>query len=98
MCPPQVGAWSSAFFVDAEVRRLCAGLESVKEDLLRTHTELATVQAEADRVSHTITGVKQDLEHEGRTCKTLEADVKDLRVQLRAAQEAQQVPYTETRR
>ena len=50
------------------------------------------MQAEADRVSHALTGVKQDLEREGRTCKTLEADVKDLRVQLRAAQEAQRVP------
>ena len=67
-------------------------LQSAKEDLLRTHTELAAVQAEADRVSHALTGVKLDLEREGRTCKTLEADVKDLRVQLRAAQEAQRVP------
>jgi uncharacterized protein YdiU (UPF0061 family) len=65
--------------VDAEVNRLRAGLESEKEDLLRTHTELATVKAEADRVSHALTGVKLDLEHEGRTCKTLEATVKDLR-------------------
>jgi predicted nucleic acid-binding Zn-ribbon protein len=67
-------------------------LQSAKEDLLRTHTELAAVQAEADRVSHALTGVKLDLEREGRTCKTLEADVKDLRVQLLAAQEAQRVP------
>jgi hypothetical protein len=58
--------------VDAEVNRLGAGLESAKEDLVRTHTELAAVQAEADRVSHTLTGVKLDLEREGRTCKTLE--------------------------
>ena len=49
------------------------------------------VQAEADRVSHALTGVKLDLERQGRTCKTLEADVKDLRVQLLAAQEAQRV-------
>jgi hypothetical protein len=78
--------------VDAEVRRLRADLESAKEDLQRTRTELAAVQAEADRVSHALTGVKLDLEREGRTCKTLEADVKDLRVQLLAAQEAQRVP------
>jgi len=78
--------------VDAEVNRLGAGLESAKEDLQRTRTELAVVQAEADRVSHALTGVKLDLEREGRTCKTLEADVKDLRVQLLAAQEAQRVP------
>ena len=39
-----------------------------------------------------LTGVKLDLERQGRTCKTLEADVKDLRVQLLAAQEAQRVP------
>ena len=74
------------------MNRLRAGLESVKEDLLRTHTELAAVKVEADRVSHALTGVKLDLEREGRTCKTLEADVKDLRVQLLAAQEAQRVP------
>ena len=77
--------------VDAEVNRLRAGLESAKEDLLRTHTELAVVKAEADVVSHALTAVKLDLEREGRTCKTLEADVKDLRVQLLAAQEAQRV-------
>ena len=66
-------------------------LQSAKEDLQRTHTELAAVHAEADRVSHALTGVKHDLERQGRTCKTLEADVKDLRVQLLAAQEAQRV-------
>ena len=38
------------------------------------------MQAEADRVSHALTGVKHDLECEGRTCKTLEATVKELRV------------------
>ena len=78
--------------VDAEVNRLCAGLESAKEDLLRTHTELAVVKAEADVVSHALTGVKLDLEREGRTCKALEADVKNLRAQLRAAHEVQRVP------
>ena len=65
--------------VDAEVRRLRADLESAKEDLQRTHTELAAVQAEANRFSLALTGVKQDLEREGRTCKTLEAEVKELR-------------------
>ena len=65
--------------VDAEVRRLRADLESAKEDLQRTHTELAAVQAEANRVSLALTGVKQDLEREGRTCKPLEAEVKELR-------------------
>ncbi len=78
--------------VDKEVRRLRADLESAKEDLLVTRTELATVQAEANRVSLALTGVKQDLEREGRTCKTLEADVKGLRAQLRAAHEVQRVP------
>ncbi len=34
--------------VDAEVRRLRADLESAKEDLQRTHTELAVVQAQLD--------------------------------------------------
>jgi hypothetical protein len=65
--------------VDAEVRRLRADLQSTKEDLQRTHTELAAVQAEANRFSLTLTGVKQDLEREGRTCKTLEAEVEELR-------------------
>jgi hypothetical protein len=78
--------------VDAEVNRLRAGLESAKEDLLRTHTELAVVKAEADVVSHALTAVKLDLEREGRTCKALEADVKELRAQLRAAHEVQRVP------
>jgi septal ring factor EnvC (AmiA/AmiB activator) len=78
--------------VDAEVRLLRADLESVKEDLQLRRTELAAVQAEANRVSLAITGVKQDLDHEGRTCKTLESDVKELRDQLRAAHEVQRVP------
>ncbi len=74
------------------MNRLRAGLENAKEDLLRTHTELAAVQAEADRVSHALTGVKHDLERQGRTCKTLEATIKELRAQLLAAQETQRVP------
>ena len=37
--------------VDAEVRCQRADLESAKEDLQRTHTELAAVQAEANRFS-----------------------------------------------
>jgi len=78
--------------VDTEVRRLRADLQSTNEDLLRTHTELAAVQAEANRFSLALTGVKQDLEREGRTCKTLEADVEELRAQLRAEHEAQRVP------
>ena len=45
--------------VDAEVRRLRADLESVKEDLQWTHTELATVQAEANCFSLALTSVKQ---------------------------------------
>jgi hypothetical protein len=61
------------------VRRLRADLESAKEDLQRTHTELGAVQSEANHFSLAITGVKQDLEREGRTCKTLEAEVKELR-------------------
>jgi len=65
--------------VDAEVRRLRADLESAKEDLQRTHTELAAVQAEANGFSLALTGVKQDLEREGSTCKTLEAEVKAAR-------------------
>ena len=47
------------------------------------------MKAEADVVSHALTGVKLDLEREGRTCKALEADVKELRAQLRAAHEVQ---------
>jgi hypothetical protein len=45
--------------VDAEVRRLSTDLESAKEDLQRTHAELAAVQAEANRFSLALTGVKQ---------------------------------------
>jgi hypothetical protein len=71
--------------VDAEVRRLRADLQSVKEGLQRTHTELAAVQAEANRFSLALTGVKQDLEREGRTCKTLEAEVKELRGEPQAS-------------
>ena len=37
------------------------------------------MQAEANRFSLALTGVEQDLEDEGRTCKTLEAEVKELR-------------------
>jgi chromosome segregation ATPase len=68
-----------------EVRRLRADLQSTKEDLQRTHTELAAVQAEANRFSLSLTGVKQDLEREGRTCKTLEAEVKELRGEPQAS-------------
>ena len=71
--------------VDAEVRRLRADLESAKEDLQRTHTELAAVQAEANRFSLALTGVKQDLERECRTCRTLEADVEELRGEPQAS-------------
>ena len=76
--------------VDAEVRRLRADLESEKEDLQeglqRTHTELAAVQAEANRVSLALTGVKQDLEREGRTCKSRSC-AGSLKPQLVASQE-----------
>ena len=61
-----------------EVCHLCADLESAKEDLHWTHTELAAGQAEANRFLLALTGVKQDLEPEGRTCKTLESEVKEL--------------------
>ena len=67
------------------MRRLRADLESGKEDLQRTHTELAAVQAEANRFSLALTGVKQDLEREGRTCKTLEVEVKELRGEPQAS-------------
>ena len=36
------------------------------------------MQAEANPFSLTLTRVKQDLEREGRTCKTLEEEVKEL--------------------
>ena len=76
--------------VDAEVRRLRADLESEKEDLQeglqRTRTELAAVQAEANRVSLALTGVKQDLEREGRTCKSRSC-AGSLKPQLVASQE-----------
>jgi hypothetical protein len=69
--------------VDAEVCHMRADLESAKEDLQGTHTELATVQAEANRFSLALTGVKQDLEP--RTCKTLEVEVKELRGEPQAS-------------
>jgi hypothetical protein len=50
--------------VDVEVRRLRADLQITKEDLQLTHTELASVEAEANRFSLALTGVKQDLERE----------------------------------
>ena len=65
--------------------RLRPDLESAKEDLQRTHTELADVQAEANGFSLALTGVKQDLEREGSTCKTLEAEVKELRGEPQAS-------------
>ena len=81
--------------------------ESAKEDLQQTRTELAAVQAEANRFSLALTGVKQDLEREGRTCRTLEAEVEELRAQLlraeheaqllRAEHEAQRVPEVVSR-
>ena len=57
------------------------------------HTELSGVREEASRGSTALAAQQQLLiDLKGRTCKTLEADVKDLRVQLLAAQEAQRVP------
>ncbi len=54
-------------------------------DLLQTHTELAAVQAEANRFSLTLMSVKQDLDRKGRTCKILEAEVKELRGEPQAS-------------
>ena len=67
-------------------------------DLQRTHTELAipggplsflmvraAVQAEANRFSLALMSVKQDLEREGRTCKILEVEVKELRGEPQAS-------------
>jgi chromosome segregation ATPase len=71
--------------VDAEVRRLRTDLESAKEDLHWTHTELADVQADTNRFSLELTGVKQDLDSEGSTCKTLESEVKELRREPQAS-------------
>ncbi len=72
--------------VDAEVRRLRAHLQSTKEDLQRTHTELAALQAEANRCSLALTAVKHDLEREGRTCKSRSC-AGSLKPQLVASQE-----------
>ena len=85
--------------VDAEVNRLRAGLESAKAQaqdvitqLQHMHTELSGVREEASRGSTALAAHQQLLiDLKGRTCKTLEADVKDLSAQ-RAAQEAQRVP------
>ena len=63
---------------------LRADLESAKEDLQRTHTELAAVQAEAYRFSLARTGVKQDLER--HTCKSRSC-AGSLKPQLVASQE-----------
>jgi hypothetical protein len=51
--------------VDAEVRHLRADLESAKEDLHRTHTEIAVVQSEVNCFSLVFMNVKQDLDREG---------------------------------
>jgi hypothetical protein len=45
----------------------------------------AAVQAEANRFSLALMSVKQDLEREGRTCKILEAEVKELRGEPQAS-------------
>ncbi len=62
-----------AFKVLAQPSSLAGGA-----DVRQTHTELATVQAEANCFSLALMSVKQDLEREGRTCKILEAEVKEL--------------------
>ena len=54
-------------------------------DLRRTHTELAAVQAEANCFSLALMSIKQDLEREGRTCKILEVEVKELRGEPQAS-------------
>ena len=63
-----------------EVRRLRADLESAKEDLLQTHTELAAVQAEADRA-------RSELAEEVRWRTQLQQDLIDLKAELQGAQE-----------
>ena len=55
-------------------------------DLRRTHTELAAVQAEANRFSLALMSIKQDLEREGRTCKSRSC-AGSLKPQLVASQE-----------
>ena len=81
------------------MNRLRAGLESAKAQaqdvitqLQHMHTELSGVREEASRGSTALAAQQQLLiDLKGRTCKTLEADVRDLSAQ-RAAQEAQRVP------
>ena len=82
--------------VDAEVSHLRADLENAKEDLQRTNTELAAVQAEANRFSLTLTGVKHDLDRQGRTCKSLEEQSRSC-AELCAVHEAQRVPEVVSR-
>ena len=45
----------------------------------------AAVQAEANRFSLALMSVKQDLAREGRTCKILEVEVKELRGEPQAS-------------
>ena len=49
------------------------------------HRARHPVQAEANRFSLALMSVKQDLEREGRTCKILEAEVKELRGEPQAS-------------
>ncbi len=67
------------------MRRLLADLQSTKEGLHGTHTELADIQSETNCFSFALTGVKQDLDSEGCTCKTLESEVKELRREPQAS-------------
>jgi chromosome segregation ATPase len=66
---------------------LKAELQVAQEELahMHTHTELAAVQAEANRFSLALMSIKQDLEREGRTCKILEVEVKELRGEPQAS-------------
>jgi len=66
--------------VDQDLAVLRADLESAKEDLLQTNTELAAVQAEADRA-------RSELAEEARWHTQLQQDLADLKAELQGAQE-----------
>ena len=80
--------------VDAEVNRLCAGLESAKAraqdattQLQHMHTELSGVREEACRGSTALAAARSELTEEARWRTQLQEDLADLKAELQGAQQ-----------
>ena len=80
--------------VDAEVNRLCAGLESAKAQaqdvitqLQHMHTELSGVREEASRGSTALAAARSELAEEARWRTQLQQDLADLKAELQGAQQ-----------